>query len=178
MIITMLLSPTLYRFFSFSLFLCRLVFPRAQPLSLLSHFLLISPTRLFFSSLSCVLRVLVQQAVKDVLQSLVDDGLVTVEKIGTSNFYWSFPSAVQQAVRTQHHVYETGERAEKMMRMRERGVGGIWEAVILPKLAVYPDCPNINAAAARTTETFLCMIAGEADNNNNGLNYLLRFQNC
>ncbi|KAG0045699.1 Meiotic nuclear division protein 1 [Gryganskiella cystojenkinii] len=39
----------------------------------------------------------IQQSVKDVLQSLVDDGLVTVEKIGTSNFYWSFPSAVQQA---------------------------------------------------------------------------------
>ncbi|KAF9159037.1 Meiotic nuclear division protein 1, partial [Mortierella sp. AD011] len=40
---------------------------------------------------------LVQQSVKDVLQSLVDDGLVTVEKIGTSNYYWSFPSAVQQS---------------------------------------------------------------------------------
>ncbi|KAF8926814.1 Meiotic nuclear division protein 1, partial [Haplosporangium bisporale] len=37
-----------------------------------------------------------QQSVKDVLQSLVDDGLVTVEKIGTSNYYWSFPSDVQQ----------------------------------------------------------------------------------
>lgn len=39
-----------------------------------------------------------QQSVKDVLQSLVDDGLVTVEKIGTSNYYWSFPSDVQQKV--------------------------------------------------------------------------------
>ncbi|KAF9922707.1 Meiotic nuclear division protein 1 [Linnemannia zychae] len=44
---------------------------------------------------------IVQQAVKDVLQSLVDDGLVTVEKIGTSNFYWSFPSAAQQAKNAQ-----------------------------------------------------------------------------
>ncbi|KAG0378153.1 hypothetical protein BGX24_004619 [Mortierella sp. AD032] len=44
---------------------------------------------------------IVQQAVKDVLQSLVDDGLVTVEKIGTSNYYWSFPSAVQQAKNAQ-----------------------------------------------------------------------------
>ncbi|KAF9123806.1 Meiotic nuclear division protein 1 [Mortierella sp. 14UC] len=44
---------------------------------------------------------MVQQAVKDVLQSLVDDGLVTVEKIGTSNFYWSFPSAVQQTKNAQ-----------------------------------------------------------------------------
>ncbi|KAK3830010.1 MAG: meiotic nuclear divisions 1 [Linnemannia gamsii] len=44
---------------------------------------------------------IIQQAVKDVLQSLVDDGLVTVEKIGTSNYYWSFPSAVQQAKNAQ-----------------------------------------------------------------------------
>ncbi|KAK9458067.1 meiotic nuclear division protein 1 [Dipodascopsis uninucleata] len=30
--------------------------------------------------------------IKDVLQSLVDDGLVRCEKIGSGNFYWSFPS--------------------------------------------------------------------------------------
>jgi len=30
--------------------------------------------------------------VKDVLQSLVDDGLVQADKIGSSNFFWSFPS--------------------------------------------------------------------------------------
>lgn len=35
---------------------------------------------------------IVQQTVKDVVQSLVDDHLVTVEKIGTSNYFWSFPS--------------------------------------------------------------------------------------
>lgn len=34
-------------------------------------------------------------AVKDVLQSLVDDDLVRLEKIGTSNYYWSFPSQKQ-----------------------------------------------------------------------------------
>jgi hypothetical protein len=47
---------------------------------------------------------LVQQSVKDVLQSLVDDGLVTVEKIGTSNYYWSFPSTIQQSVRTKERT--------------------------------------------------------------------------
>ncbi|KAK3814271.1 MAG: GAJ protein [Benniella sp.] len=45
------------------------------------------------------LKGIVQQSVKDVLQSLVDDGLVTVEKIGTSNYYWSFPSTIQQSKR-------------------------------------------------------------------------------
>jgi hypothetical protein len=39
---------------------------------------------------------IVSQTVKDVLQSLVDDRLVTAEKIGSSNFFWSFPSTALQ----------------------------------------------------------------------------------
>jgi hypothetical protein len=35
----------------------------------------------------------VQQSVKEVLQSLVDDDLVAVDRIGIGNYYWSFPSA-------------------------------------------------------------------------------------
>lgn len=35
---------------------------------------------------------LASMAIKDVLQSLVDDGMVHCEKIGTSNYYWAFPS--------------------------------------------------------------------------------------
>jgi len=38
------------------------------------------------------LKGIVSQSVKDVLQSLVDDGLVQADKIGASNFFWSFPS--------------------------------------------------------------------------------------
>ncbi|CAE7369762.1 Mnd1 [Symbiodinium sp. KB8] len=34
----------------------------------------------------------VVQSIKEVLQSLVDDGLVDLEKIGIQNFYWSFPT--------------------------------------------------------------------------------------
>ena len=37
-------------------------------------------------------RGVVVQAVKDVLTELVDDGLVSLEKIGSANYYWSFPS--------------------------------------------------------------------------------------
>lgn len=33
---------------------------------------------------------IISQSVKDILQSLVDDGLVDSEKIGTSTYYWSF----------------------------------------------------------------------------------------
>ena len=32
------------------------------------------------------------QSVKDVLQSLVDDGMVNSDRIGTSNYFWAFPS--------------------------------------------------------------------------------------
>ena len=35
---------------------------------------------------------IVQQSVKDVVQSLVDDGMVDTEKIGTSVYFWAFPS--------------------------------------------------------------------------------------
>jgi hypothetical protein len=34
----------------------------------------------------------VQQSIKEINQSLVDDALVCAEKIGAANFYWSFPS--------------------------------------------------------------------------------------
>lgn len=34
----------------------------------------------------------VSQSVKEVIQSLVDDGLVDTDKIGTSVYFWAFPS--------------------------------------------------------------------------------------
>lgn len=42
--------------------------------------------------------VVVMQSVKEVVQSLVDDRLVSMEKIGTSNYFWCFPSAALQSV--------------------------------------------------------------------------------
>ncbi len=30
--------------------------------------------------------------IKDILQTLLDDDLITVEKLGSMNVYWSFPS--------------------------------------------------------------------------------------
>ncbi|KAH7888826.1 meiotic nuclear division protein 1 [Phlebopus sp. FC_14] len=38
------------------------------------------------------LKGIVSQSVKEILQSLVDDGLVQSDKVGSSNFFWSFPS--------------------------------------------------------------------------------------
>lgn len=39
------------------------------------------------------LKGVVSQTVKDIVQELVDDNLVCFDKIGTGNYYWSFPSA-------------------------------------------------------------------------------------
>lgn len=36
-------------------------------------------------------------SVKDVLQSLVDDNMVDSERVGTSNYYWAFPSKALHA---------------------------------------------------------------------------------
>ena len=44
-------------------------------------------------------RGVVFQAVKDVVQSLIDDSLVHVDKIGTSNWYWSFPGEASAKLR-------------------------------------------------------------------------------
>lgn len=40
----------------------------------------------------------ISQSVKEVTQSLVDDGLVECEKIGTFVCYWAFPSKALQTV--------------------------------------------------------------------------------
>jgi ketosteroid isomerase-like protein len=36
-------------------------------------------------------------AVKDYLQALQDDSLISAEKIGSGNWYWSFPSEAKKA---------------------------------------------------------------------------------
>ncbi|XP_022110506.1 meiotic nuclear division protein 1 homolog isoform X2 [Acanthaster planci] len=36
-------------------------------------------------------------SVKDVVQSLVDDGMVDSDRIGTSNYFWAFPSKASNA---------------------------------------------------------------------------------
>ncbi|KAI8099773.1 meiotic nuclear division protein 1 [Halteromyces radiatus] len=53
------------------------------------------------------------QSVKDVVQSLVDDDLVITDKIGSSNYYWSFPSAATQAIRNEI------DNLQKMLRIEE-----------------------------------------------------------
>uniref|UniRef100_A0A2K6GPS4 Mnd1 HTH domain-containing protein n=1 Tax=Propithecus coquereli TaxID=379532 RepID=A0A2K6GPS4_PROCO len=46
-------------------------------------------------------------SVKEVLQSLVDDGMVDCERIGTSNYYWAFPSKALHARKCKLEVLES-----------------------------------------------------------------------
>jgi len=59
-------------------------------------------------------------ACKDVLQSLVDDGLVEMDKIGGSNLYWSFPaSAVAKVQAGKRKAEEALRQAEVEVRRLE-----------------------------------------------------------
>ena len=44
-------------------------------------------------------------SVKDVLQSLVDDGMVDSDRIGTSNYFWAFPSKAANQVPQSLRLY-------------------------------------------------------------------------
>jgi hypothetical protein len=37
-------------------------------------------------------------AIKDILQSLVDDAMVDTDKVGSANYFWAFPSKAASAV--------------------------------------------------------------------------------
>ncbi|XP_011404347.1 PREDICTED: meiotic nuclear division protein 1 homolog [Amphimedon queenslandica] len=56
------------------------------------------------------------QSVKDVLQSLVDDGLVDSERIGTSNYFWSFPSKASNIRKRKRD--ELKEKLESLKRRK------------------------------------------------------------
>ncbi|KIY62139.1 meiotic nuclear division protein 1, partial [Cylindrobasidium torrendii FP15055 ss-10] len=57
---------------------------------------------------------IVSQSVKEVLQSLVDDGLVQGDKIGSSNFFWSFPSQQGALVQTRLKMAQEQRDASKV----------------------------------------------------------------
>lgn len=64
---------------------------------------------------------MVQQTIKDVNQSLVDDGLVLSDKIGSANFYWSFPSQAFQSLKVrvediEQKVEQTEQSVENLKR--------------------------------------------------------------
>ncbi|XP_076872515.1 meiotic nuclear division protein 1 homolog isoform X2 [Brachyhypopomus gauderio] len=68
-------------------------------------------------------------SVKDVLQSLVDDNMVDCERVGTSNYYWAFPSKALHARKRRleelekQHV-EGGRRREVLLQAVEKAKEG------------------------------------------------------
>ncbi|ORX97534.1 meiotic nuclear division protein 1 [Basidiobolus meristosporus CBS 931.73] len=69
---------------------------------------------------------IVMQSVKDVLQSLVDDNLVTAEKIGTSNYFWSFPSTALQS--RKRKIDDLTDELQSLTKKHEELQKGIEEA--------------------------------------------------
>ncbi|KAI0032229.1 meiotic nuclear division protein 1 [Vararia minispora EC-137] len=63
---------------------------------------------------------IVQQSVKDVLQTLVEEELVCTDKIGSSNFFWSFPSqrGVEVKSRLERAERETHELQKRLNETR------------------------------------------------------------
>ncbi|PNH06256.1 Meiotic nuclear division protein 1 [Tetrabaena socialis] len=60
---------------------------------------------------------IISQAVKDVLQSLVDDDIVKCEKIGISNYYWSFPAEASVKLEAEVKKCETDLSGVKKRRL-------------------------------------------------------------
>ncbi|XP_071770602.1 meiotic nuclear division protein 1 homolog [Centroberyx gerrardi] len=55
-------------------------------------------------------------SVKDVLQSLVDDNMVDCERVGTSNYYWAFPS---KALHARNHKLEELKKQHSEAKQRK-----------------------------------------------------------
>ncbi|GMN50678.1 hypothetical protein TIFTF001_019827 [Ficus carica] len=55
----------------------------------------------------------ITQSVKDVVQSLVDDDLVSKDKIGTSVYFWSLPSCAGNQLRNVYRKLESDVRSSK-----------------------------------------------------------------
>jgi predicted transcriptional regulator len=60
---------------------------------------------------------IVQGTVKDVIQSLVDDGMVDTDKIGTSIYFWAFPSKATNAKKQKLEHLENSSQQLKKLRV-------------------------------------------------------------
>ncbi|XP_022068196.2 meiotic nuclear division protein 1 homolog [Acanthochromis polyacanthus] len=68
-------------------------------------------------------------SVKEVLQSLVDDNMVDSERVGTSNYYWAFPSKALNARKhkleeLQKQISESKQRKTSVQKAIERAKVG------------------------------------------------------
>lgn len=68
----------------------------------------------FHNSRSLVLLLSLSSSVADMNQALIDDGLVSKEKIGGQNFFWSFPGKADRLMQLQHQ--KTLEQIEELQK--------------------------------------------------------------
>ncbi|XP_056266211.1 meiotic nuclear division protein 1 homolog isoform X1 [Pseudoliparis swirei] len=67
-------------------------------------------------------------SVKDVLQSLVDDNMVDCERVGTSNYYWAFPSKALNA--RKHKLEELQSQISEAMKRKKSVEKGVEKAKV------------------------------------------------
>ncbi|KAK9505342.1 hypothetical protein O3M35_009423 [Rhynocoris fuscipes] len=66
---------------------------------------------------------IISQSVKDVVQSLVDDGMVDTEKIGTSVYFWAFPSKAKNSRKRQlNDLEEKVDCTEKQLKKQKESL--------------------------------------------------------
>eukprot|EP00002_Diphylleia_rotans_P009491 TRINITY_DN1979_c0_g1_i2.p1 TRINITY_DN1979_c0_g1~~TRINITY_DN1979_c0_g1_i2.p1 ORF type:complete len:129 (-),score=37.02 TRINITY_DN1979_c0_g1_i2:149-535(-) len=75
------------------------------------------------------LKGIIEQTVKDVLQSLQDDSLVEFDKIGISNYFWAFPS--QAGLKRRRRIEQLNQEIEKAETLQESLKQKIEEAASL-----------------------------------------------
>ncbi|KAJ2406358.1 hypothetical protein GGF41_006953, partial [Coemansia sp. RSA 2531] len=86
------------------------------------------PFLLSDSSTKGTIAIVVPQSIKDVVQSLVDDGMCHCEKIGTSNYYWAFPS--EAAIKRQNRLKTLEDTVEQMEAKKQELTDSIEKAML------------------------------------------------
>ncbi|KAF7793857.1 hypothetical protein EIP86_004978 [Pleurotus ostreatoroseus] len=89
---------------------------------------------------------IVSQSVKEVLQSLVDDGLVQADKIGSSNFFWSFPS--QRGAMMQNRLIAVKESRDAQQKQLSE-----LRATLESEKAARPESDERTAALAKLVDS-------------------------
>ena len=70
----------------------------------------------------------IQNTIKSVNQSLLDDNLIESDKIGAAVFFWSFPAKLSQALRVEKSSLET--EAQRLEERSTRGKRALEEATV------------------------------------------------
>lgn len=80
---------------------------------------------------------IVSQSIKEVLQSLVDDGLVQADKIGSSNFFWSFPSQQGTAIQARVNALKETHKNHQIQILELRSAISVEESARLDSVNLY-----------------------------------------